>query len=405
MILIPPGPKQLYSIAHANARLNLWEGSVRSGKTIASIIRWLAFVVEAPPGPLLMVGKTRETLKRNILDVISELLDPADYRLVYGSGEAFIFGRRILLASANDERSEGKIRGLTLVGAYGDELTLWPESFFTMLLSRLSVTGAKFFGTTNPDAPRHWFKVRYLDRESELDMARFHFRLDDNPALGPEYVANLKLEYTGLWYARYIEGKWSAAEGAVYDLFDPDEHTLDIMPNIQLSHVGIDYGTANPTVFHSGGLQHDALYITGEWSYDGRTKGKSMTDAQYSKAFQEWIGWPVQVRSIDVDPSAASFKAQLLQDGIRPVRSANNDVLDGIRVVSRALANGQLYIHKSCEGLIAEMTSYAWDPKAQDRGEDAPMKLDDHHVDALRYLTMRALKHRGLPSIPKPEAA
>lgn len=130
-----------------------------------------------------------------------------------------------------------------------------------------------------------------------------------------------------------------------------------------------------------------------------------MTDAQYSQAFRDWINWPVQLRSIDVDPSAASFKAQLQQDGVRPVRSANNDVLDGIRVVSRALSNGQLFIHKSCEGLIAEMQSYSWDSKAQDRGEDAPMKVDDHFCDSLRYMTMRALGKRGLPSLPKPKAA
>src|SRR5690625_4830861 len=132
MLALPKG-KQRHSILESDARLNIWHGSVRSGKTIGSIIRWLDFVANGPPGELLMVGKTERTLKRNILDPIAEMLDEDEYRLVSGSGELWLFGRRIYLAGANDERSEGKIRGITLVGAYGDELTLWPESFFTMM--------------------------------------------------------------------------------------------------------------------------------------------------------------------------------------------------------------------------------------------------------------------------------
>jgi len=84
--------------------------------------------------------------------------------LVYrqGQGEATLYGRRIYVAGANDERSEGRIRGMTLAGVYGDELTLWPESFFKQCLARMSVEDAKLFGTTNPDSPYHWLKTEYL---------------------------------------------------------------------------------------------------------------------------------------------------------------------------------------------------------------------------------------------------
>src|SRR5690606_4293976 len=137
-------------------------------------------------------------------------------------------------------------RGMTLAGAYGDEVTLWPESFFTMLLSRLSVPGAQFFGTTNPDSPGHWLKKRYLDRADELSLRRFRFTLADNPALDPAYVEALKREYTGLWYRRYILGEWVAAEGAIYDMFDPDRHVARELPEILHWWVGVDYGTTNP---------------------------------------------------------------------------------------------------------------------------------------------------------------
>src|SRR5690606_23498028 len=239
------------SIRDSDARLNLWHGSVRSGKTIRSIIRWLTFIREAPPGALLMVGKTERTLRRNILDELERIVGARNYRYVGGSGEAFILGRRVLLVGANDERAEGKIRGMTLAGAYGDELTLWPEGFFRMLLSRLSLRGARFFGTTNPDGPYHWLKTDFLDREGELDLRAWHFTLEDNIALDPAYVASLKAEYGEgtLWYRRFIDGLWVAAEGAVYDFFNESEHVLPAPPPEQPERLvlSVDYGTSNAT--------------------------------------------------------------------------------------------------------------------------------------------------------------
>jgi len=395
MTLALPTGKQRRSILEANGRLNIWHGSVRSGKTVASVIRWLDFVAHGPPGELLMVGKTERTLKRNILDPIAELLDGDEFRLLSGKGEAYIFGRRVYLAGANDERAEGKIRGLTLVGAYGDEITLWPESFFTMLLSRLSLPGAKFFGTTNPDSPFHWLKRDYLDRAHELDLRHWSFSLDDNPNLDPAYVESLKREYTGLWYKRFILGQWVLAEGVVYDMFDPDKHVVKALPPIQHYYVGIDYGTTNPTVFLLVGVGQDGvLYVCREWRWDSEAKGRRLTDAQLSAELQRWLG-TVRPQRIWIDPSAASFIAQLRHDGIR-TWPADNAVIDGIQDVSTLLGAGRLKIHESCTGLIEEMGTYVWDEKAQARGEDKPLKQNDHGCDALRYAV------RGLRRVWRP---
>ena len=150
------------SIALSDARLNIWDGAVRSGKTVSSLLAWLYFVTQAPPGPLLMAGKTVTTLKRNILDTLSDMLGERDFKVRLSAREAVLFGRKVYLAGASDARAEGKLRGMTLAGAYGDELTLWPRSFFQMLLSRLSIEGARFYGTTNPDSSRHWLYTDYL---------------------------------------------------------------------------------------------------------------------------------------------------------------------------------------------------------------------------------------------------
>lgn len=382
------------SIADSTARLNIWEGAVRSSKTICSIVRFIEAVKATPPGPIMMIGKTERTLKRNILDPMLKILGSGLMKTRYGNGEISVCGRTIYIAGANDERAEGKIRGITLALAYGDEFTLWPESFFRMLLSRLSVEGAQLFGTTNPDSPHHWLKKSYIDREDELNLKTFHFKLSDNLSLSEQYITDISAEYSGLWYRRYILGEWVSADGAVYDMFDPQDHVTDVLPAMSQWFTGIDYGTTNPAVFLLMGIGVDKrLYVVDEWRHDpSEHNGAQKTDAELSKAFIEWLrGHKVNDAIIKprwniVDPSAASFKAQLRADGVKSLANADNDVIDGIRRVSTLLTAGLLKIHPRCSGLIAEMSNYTWDTKATNRGEDKPTKTSDHGPDALRYL-------------------
>lgn len=393
----PLSPKALQSIEESTARLNIWEGAVRSSKTIASLVRWIEYVPTAPPGPLLMAAKTERTLIRNILGPLSDIVGPRRFKLNRGEGELRLAGRTIYLAGANDERAEQKIRGLTLAGAYGDELTLWPESFFKMLLSRLSVEGARLFGTTNPDSPYHPLKTDFLDRAGELDLKSWHFGMRDNLSLSEAYINALAAEYTGLWRKRYIDGLWVAAEGAIFDMFDADAHTTDEAPEaIARAWVGCDYGTTNPTVFLY--VVQDAngkLWVLDEWRHDpAQAGGRQMTDVQFSEALKTFLEERT-VQWVFIDPAAASFRLQAFRDGIKGVVPADNTVIDGIREVSTLLSAGRLVIHKRCEGLIREMSSYVWDAKAQKRGEDAPVKRDDHGCDALRYLIRGTRAHWG----------
>ncbi|MFD0496818.1 terminase large subunit domain-containing protein [Streptomyces rhizosphaericus] len=198
----PLSTKQLDSIRQATARINLWHGSVRSGKTIASLLAFLLAVRRAPTsGLILIAGRSLQTIERNIVE---PLQDPAlfgaaadEVRHTRGATTASILGRTVHLIGASDARAEGRLRGLTASLAYVDEVTLLPEAFFVQLLARLSVPGARLLGTTNPDSPRHWLKVGYLDRQHELDLASWHFKLADNPSLSPAYVASLAAEYVG----------------------------------------------------------------------------------------------------------------------------------------------------------------------------------------------------------------
>lgn len=408
---LPLSRKQIRSVAEATAKVSCWEGAIRSGKTIASLLKWLIFIAQAPTtGELVMIGKTAQTIHRNLF---LPMQDPALFgdiaKLIHytpGAPTATILGRTVHVIGANDAKSEPKIRGMTLCGAYVDEVTLVPQVFFEQLLGRMSVRGAQLFCTTNPDNPAHWFMRDWLSQEGKKPLRRFSFTIDDNPFLDPDYVADIKAMHEGLFFRRFILGEWVAAEGAIYDAWDRDRHIVTALPTEGIHKwisLGVDYGTSNP--FHAVllGLGRDRrLYAAAEWRYEARQTRRQLTDIEYSERLRGWLGevpgiGAVRPQFITVDPSAASFVTQLKRDKLTPT-PAKNDVMDGIRVVSSLLATNKLLVHESCKALIQEIGGYSWDDRAALRGEEQPLKVADHGVDALRYgiFTTRALWQRHL---------
>jgi phage terminase large subunit len=115
------------------------------------------------------------------------------------------------------------------------------------------------------------------------------------------------------------------------------------------------------------------------------------TDEQYVDDMIDFVGSPEQSdMPIIVDPSASSFITALKMKGYFVV-NGKNDVLPGIRRVSSLFAMDKIRIHESCTGLISELELYVWDDKASLRGEEKPLKTNDHAPDALRYYCMTAL--------------
>ncbi|GGW41275.1 PBSX family phage terminase large subunit [Streptomyces xantholiticus] len=416
-IELPLSPKQIASVVESqDAPLALWSGAVSSGKTIASLLAFLIRLTVAPDhGLIVIIGRTLQTIERNLIDPLQSqhLFGPLAKHVHHTTGAttAVILGRTVHLVGASDARAEGRIRGATIALAYVDEATLVPHSFWMMLLSRLRVGAeSRLLATTNPDGPFHWLRKEFILRGPEVGLTNWHFTLDDNPSLDPGWVQRLKAQYVGLWYRRFILGEWCLAAGSVYDMFDEDRHVVDLMPFMKRwTAVGVDYGTVNPfSAVLLGQGEDDHLYVVSEYRHESKTALRQLTDAEYSRDVRQWLanvkrpgeqGMPRGVRPewIFIDPSAASFMNQLWQERVPNIAPAVNDVLDGIRSVGVALGSGLLRIHRSCTGLLGELPGYAWDEKAAERGEDKPIKADDHSADALRYaLHSTAHEWRGL---------
>lgn len=377
--------KQIVSYVEADARINIWEGSVRSGKTFASLLKFIKECRDGPPGNAMIVGVSRDAIQRNIILEICSLLGmpPPTPK----SNHMNILGRHVFIVGANDERAQRRIQGSTLALAYVDEITNVPSGFFKMLLSRLSQGEAKLFATCNPDSPFHWLKTDFIDRDN-LDMKVFKFKLEDNPSLTKQYIDNLKKEYSGLWFKRYIEGEWVLAEGLVYDFFDHDDHILPLPPGYADYYViGIDYGTVNPTAFTMIGynkMYYPNIWVEKEFYYDSKKYNKQKTDTEIVEDLKRFIG-DKPVRAIYIDPSAASLKIEMQHENVQNIYDADNDVINGIRFCSKLLSNGTVKICENCKDLIRELQTYRWDEKAELRGEDKPLKQNDHILDSLRY--------------------
>jgi len=401
-------PKQLDFMLNNDSRINLLTGSVRSGKTYVSLLKWAIFVGSMPENSeFLMTGKTLTSLKRNCLGLLQDLVgDNFKYSISQKSG--VLFGRKIWLEGANDDRAESKIRGMTLAGAYVDELTQIPFDFYKMLLSRLSVKGAKFYATTNPDSPTHWVKTEIIDND-EIDKRVWTYILDDNiihKKENPEYHESLKKEYQsmgGIFYERFVLGRWVNANGIIYrqfannsELFIKDKavdnNGKDL--NFLIVSIGVDYGaTEGETEFKATGITPMFREV---WTIDEEKLTGLHTPEQMYEKFKEFY-----YRVVDnygkVTHCFADYGAlgQVLTYGLNRYLQKNmiplqvqdcikGQIIDRIQLDCQLFAQSRRFILSKCKNLIDAYKMAVWDDKHEDeRLDDGTTPIDD--LDASEY--------------------
>src|SRR5690625_1818134 len=309
------------------------DGSVRSGKTVAMSLSYVMWSMETFDNENFgMAGNTIGSFRRNVVSHLKRMLLSRGYRVKDNRADNMLSITRkdvtnyVYIFGGKDEGSQDLIQGITLAGMFFDEVALMPQSFVNQATARCSVEGSKLWFNCNPEGPYHWFKLEYLDKLDEKNMIHLHFTMDDNLSLSERVKERYERMYSGIFFQRYILGLWVLAEGVIYDMFDKKEHVVKTKQReYEKYYVSIDYGTQNPTAFGLWGFFDGVWYKVKEYQHSGRD-GKQKTDKEYSKDLREFVG-DLKITSVIVDPSAASFKAQLKEDGFR-VKDADNDVIN-----------------------------------------------------------------------------
>lgn len=373
------------------------DGAVRSGKTLCmslSFILWSFSSFENQS--FAITGKTVTSLRRNLITPLLSLLKDAGFSfrdsLSRNVLEISCEGRTNLyyLFGGKDEGSASLIQGVTLAGVLFDEVALMPRSFVEQALARCSVSGSRFWFNCNPDNPAHWFYREWIKKAEEKNCLYLHFTMKDNPSLSPKVRRRYERLYSGTFYQRFVLGLWVAAEGAVYPFFS-EKHISPIPPPpYDDCAVSCDYGTVNPASFGLWVKKENAWYRIKEYYYDSKREGMQRTDEEHYEALCILCDG-FSPRFVTVDPSAASFMECIRRHGRFAVLPAKNDVVDGIRRVSDALKNHEIYICEGCKDSIREFSLYVWE---QGTGKDTPRKENDHAMDDIRYFVAAALKSR-----------
>lgn len=381
------------------------DGAIRSGKTVSMETSFLLWANNTFNGQdFALCGKTIGSLRRNVLRDFKKIAVSRGYEVEEKRSEKLIvisgYGvtNNFYYFGGRDESSQDIIQGMTLAGVLFDEVALMPESFVNQATGRCSVEGSKYWFNCNPEGRLHWFKVNWINRYIDKRLLYLHFTMEDNLSLSERIKERYRRMYTGVFFSRYILGKWCAAEGVIYDCWNETLNGFDKnierpwIDNLCNHYVAVDYGTTNPTVFLNCYDDGDTFWIDKEYYQDSVTDQKQKTTSEHADDLDAFLDGDRNVQII-VDPSAEDFKLELRNRGYR-VKNANNEVLEGIRTTAAIMQMRAIKVDKSCVRFRQEIESYVWDQKAKERGEEKPVKQKDHAMDAMRYL-VKTLTNRS----------
>ena len=377
-------------------RWNVKTGATRSGKTYQDyfLIPKRLLAVSGKEGLNVILGNTRETIRRNILLPMQNIYGSEYVGNLRVDNSVEMFGEKVFCLGADNVNRVDKLRGSSVKYCYGDEITTWHPDVFDMLKSRLDKAYSVFDGTCNPDNPHHWFK-KFLD--SDADIYQQAYKLDDNPFLDPVFVENLKREYSGtVLYDRYILGLWVAAEGVIYRLFadHPERFIVDSLPGqaIRYCTIGVDFG---------GGTSAHAFTCTGFTTanaivtLDDYHEQNALDPAKLERDFVDFVK-RCQMRWLVTDVWCDSAE-QTLINGLRAAaarerlsvnigNAQKKPINDRIRALCLLMGAGRYFCASNCTNTIDALKSAVWDSKhnTEDvRLDDGTTNIDN--LDSLEY--------------------
>lgn len=386
----------------ANHRWNIKTGATRSGKTYQDyfLIPKRLLAVADKEGLNVILGNTRETIRRNVLIPMQTLFGAEYVGNLRADNSCEMFGQKVFCLGADNANRVDKVRGASIKYCYGDEITTWNPDVFDMLKSRLDKPYSRFDGTCNPASPHHWFK-KFLD--SDADIYQQAYTIDDNPFLDPAFVENLKKEYSGtILYDRYILGLWVAAEGVIYRLFAdaPDRFVVNDMPGqaIRKVVIGVDFGggTSAHAFCAMGFTTGGSLVVLDEYHEKAALTPEKLAEAfvDFVKRCQaRWLVTQVYCDSAEqtlINGLRAAARSALI--GVNIADAAKRPINDRIRATCMLMGMGRFFVARNCVHTIDALKTALWDAKhiTEDvRLDNGTTNVDN--LDALEYAFEREI--------------
>ena len=403
--------KQLTYWREANHRWNVKSGATRSGKTYMDyfLIPRRLLAVKGKEGLSVILGNTRETIRRNIIIPMQTLYGIKRVGNIRADNSCMMFGEQVFCLGADNANHVDRLRGSSIKYCYGDEVTTWNAEVFDMLKSRLDKPYSVFDGTCNPDNPRHWFKA-FLD--SDADIYQQAYSLDDNPFLDAAFVENLKKEYAGtVYYNRYILGQWAAAEGVIYKAFadNPQRYIIadDLTDQDNAQHIeirnaviGVDFG---------GGTSAHAFCCVGFTAgyrqmiiLDEYREQDALTPDKLASDFCDFV--TNCKRRWNVTDCYCDSAEQTLINGLRTAaakeriginigNALKKPINDRIRCLCLLMGADRFEVAAHCKHTIDAIRSAVWDSRKMTedvRLDDGKMNIDS--LDALEYCYEREMR-------------
>ena len=382
---------------NATHRWNVKTGATRSGKTwldIAYIIPMRILAVKGKPGLTVLLGNTKGTLQRNVIEPMQEIFGTKRVGSIRSDNTALIFGERVHCLGADNKKHVDRLRGSSIKYCYGDEVVTWEPEVFDMLKSRLDKPYSCFDGTCNPEGPQHWFK-KFLD--SDADIFQQHYTLDDNPFAPPEFVESLKREYAGtVFYDRYIRGEWVAAEGAIYTPWcDKSSRFIRSVKRSEICHsiIGVDFGgSGSATAFVCVGILngYSGAAVLREHYHKGVVTPTEQEDrfVDFAKQCIADFG-TMEVYCDSAEQTLiegfrmAAMKAGLALDILN---ARKGEIINRIRFVVRLMGRGAFFVDPLCKHVQEALTSAVYSgktPGKDERLDDGSTNIDS--LDAMEY--------------------